>query len=112
MRDAFQRHVAGVLDSPFVVLFESSGAYEAGDGLHVAKDAVDPECGRAVRVGRKIGPQRLIPDVLPIALCPGQEDPLVAREPVQDRARPSAKREVASVQGDVETTQVANILAE
>ena len=35
------RHVAGSLDSPFVVLFEQNGADEAGDGVVVGEDADD-----------------------------------------------------------------------
>jgi hypothetical protein len=34
-RDGFQRHAAGALDSPFVVLFEEQRADEADDGLVV-----------------------------------------------------------------------------
>ena len=40
-RDAFQRDVAGALDSPFIVLFEQDGADEPGDGCFVGEDADD-----------------------------------------------------------------------
>ena len=39
--DGFQRHVAGALDGPFVVLFEQEGADEADDGVLVGEDADD-----------------------------------------------------------------------
>jgi hypothetical protein len=35
----FQRHVAGALDGPFVVLFEQDRADEAGDGVLIGEDA-------------------------------------------------------------------------
>jgi hypothetical protein len=41
LADAFQRHVAGALDGPFVVLFEQHGADEADDGVLVREDADD-----------------------------------------------------------------------
>ena len=40
-RDGFQRHVACLLDGPFVVLLEQDGADEAGDALFVREDADD-----------------------------------------------------------------------
>jgi hypothetical protein len=39
--DGFQRHTAGALDGPFVVLFGQVRADEADDGLVVGKDADD-----------------------------------------------------------------------
>ena len=39
--DRFQRHVAGALDCPFVVLFEEDSADEPDDGLVVGEDADD-----------------------------------------------------------------------
>ena len=39
--DGFQRHVAGALDGPFVVLFEEEGADQADDGVVVGEDADD-----------------------------------------------------------------------
>ena len=41
MADAFQRHVAGALDGPFIVLFEQQRADEADDGVVVGEDADD-----------------------------------------------------------------------
>src|SRR4051812_46063767 len=38
-RDAFQRHVAGALNGPLVVLLEQNGADELGDGRFVGEDA-------------------------------------------------------------------------
>lgn len=37
--DAFQRHVAGAVDGPLVVLFEQDCADEADDGVVVGEDA-------------------------------------------------------------------------
>src|SRR6478736_3394446 len=45
-------------------------------GVDIANDAVDPERRRAVGVGREIGAQRLVPDILPVGLRPRQEDAL------------------------------------
>lgn len=39
--DGFQRHVAGPLDGPFIVLFEQQRADETNDGIVVGKDADD-----------------------------------------------------------------------
>lgn len=39
--DAFQCHVAGALDGPFVVLFEQQRADETDDGVVVGEDADD-----------------------------------------------------------------------
>lgn len=41
LADAFQRHVAGTLDGPFVVLLQEDGADEARDGGLVREDADD-----------------------------------------------------------------------
>ena len=40
-RDCFQRHVAGALHGPFVVLFEEDGADEPGYGGLVGEDSDD-----------------------------------------------------------------------
>ena len=48
-RDGFQRHVAGALDGPLVILFEEQRADEADDGLAVWEDADD--LGAALGVG-------------------------------------------------------------
>ena len=40
-RDGFQRHVAGSLDGPIVIVFHEDGADEAGDCGLVWKDADD-----------------------------------------------------------------------
>ena len=37
----FQRHVAGALDGPFVVLLEEDGTDEPDDGLIIGEDADD-----------------------------------------------------------------------
>ena len=37
----FQRHVAGALHGPFIVLLQKERADQAGDGVLVAKDADD-----------------------------------------------------------------------
>ncbi len=39
--DGFQRHVAGPLDGPFIVVFEQQRADETNDGIVVGKDADD-----------------------------------------------------------------------
>ena len=39
LRDGFQRHVAGTLDGPFVVLLEQDHFDEADDGIFVREDA-------------------------------------------------------------------------
>lgn len=39
MRDGFQRHVAGALDGPFVVLLEQDRADETDDGVLIGEDA-------------------------------------------------------------------------
>ena len=38
-RDGFQRHVAGTLDGPLIVLFEQNRADEADDGILIGEDA-------------------------------------------------------------------------
>ena len=40
-RDGFQRHVAGALDCPFIILFQQDGPGEPDDGLVVGEDADD-----------------------------------------------------------------------
>lgn len=40
-RDGFQGHVAGTLDSPFIILFEQDGADHAGDRGLVGTDSGD-----------------------------------------------------------------------
>jgi len=37
--DCFQRHIAGPLDGPLIVLFEEQSADEPNDGILVWKDA-------------------------------------------------------------------------
>jgi hypothetical protein len=37
--DGFQRHVAGALDSPFIVLLEQDGADQSVDSLLIGEDA-------------------------------------------------------------------------
>mgnify|MGYP001094792610 FL=1 len=39
--DAFQRHVAGALNGPFIVLFEQQRTDETHDGVVVGEDADD-----------------------------------------------------------------------
>ena len=39
--DGFQRHVAGALHGPFVVVFQEERAHQAGDGGLVGEDAHD-----------------------------------------------------------------------
>ena len=42
----FQRHVAGALNRPLIVLFQEDGADEPDDGLVVGEDAAErPRCG-------------------------------------------------------------------
>ena len=41
LRDGFQRHVAGTLDNPFVVLLEQDRSDEADDGVLIGEDADD-----------------------------------------------------------------------
>lgn len=40
-RDGFQRHVAGTLDGPFVVLLEQDCPDETDDGVLIGEDADD-----------------------------------------------------------------------
>jgi hypothetical protein len=40
-RDGFQRHVAGALHGPFVVLFEQDSADQSDNGILVVEDADD-----------------------------------------------------------------------
>ena len=39
--DSFQAHVAGTLNSPFIVLFEQQRTYQTDDGGFAAEDADD-----------------------------------------------------------------------
>src|SRR5690606_25537556 len=41
LSDAFQRHVAGTLNGPFIVLFEQQGSDETHDGVVIREDADD-----------------------------------------------------------------------
>ena len=70
-RDGFQRHVAGALDGPFVVLFEQDGADEADDGGLVGEDADDlgAPLDLAVEALERIGRVQLGAVLLPGRSC-------------------------------------------
>lgn len=60
---ALQRHVAGALDRPFVVLFEQDSTDEAGDGILVGGDAdgfgVGEQLGLELyRMAQRLGQRR------------------------------------------------------
>ena len=41
--DCFQRHVAGALDGPFVILFQQDSAHKAGDGGLIWEEAASSQ---------------------------------------------------------------------
>ena len=53
--DRFQRHIAGALNCPFVILLEQDRADETGDGLIIGEDADDIGAALDLAVRRSNG---------------------------------------------------------
>src|SRR5580700_3919542 len=74
----FQRHVAGALDGPFVVLLEEDGTDEPDDGLIIGEDADD--------LGKSVN----------ITVANTRSTSTSLREPVRNSATSSAMRSTMS----------------
>src|SRR6185295_17075182 len=66
---------------------------------------------RRVRVREHLRTQGVVAYLAAPGLCEGQEEPLIAREAVQNRRFRSIERELVRGVGHLETTEIADVLA-
>jgi hypothetical protein len=79
--------------------------------VDVVDDAVDAELAIAVRVADRRLADRFRPRLAGPGLRPAEEDALVSRQPVEDRSRLAAERQVIGVQRHRQPAEVGEILA-